>query len=96
MKFHTILWRCDLRLHVRSPIGIAAGTSGGAFTEIACVFGMDFTRIPNGTALTGISFIGTPFTGISFGFGDTVCFSKGSLPVRCEEDTEVLDLEQNF
>ena len=70
----------------RSPFSVlyyATGTSGGAFAEIACVFGMDVSGVIIGTALTGIPLTGTAFTGISFGFGDTVCLSTKNvfLPV---------------
>ena len=79
---------CDGNVCIfRSPIGIAAGTSGGFLTEIACVYG---------TALIGIPFIGTSFTGVSCDIGDTVCSFNGSLQPDRHEDIASLDLEQNL
>ena len=51
-------------------MGIASGSTGGAFEEIALLYAKDFTAI----------LIGTASTGISFGFGDIVSSSKASLP----------------
>ena len=78
----------------RSPVGFVSGTSGGALTEIACLYGMDFTRILTGRALTGILFIGTAFTGISFSIRNTVFSSKGSRPPGSVECTEFLILNR--
>ena len=79
---------CDGNVCIfRSPIGIAAGTSGGFLTEIACVYG---------TALIGIPFIGTSFTGVSCDIGDTVCSFNGSLLPDWHEDIASIDLEQNL
>ena len=63
-------------VRLRSPVGIAPGTSGRAFADMACLYGMDFIEILIGTALTGIFVIGTPFTGVSSGFGNTACQVK--------------------
>ena len=51
-------------MHFRSSIGMATDTGAGAFAEIAWVYGKDVIGILTGTALTGIPFIGTAFTGI--------------------------------
>ena len=56
--------------------------SGGAFATFARLYGKDFAGILIGTALTGIPFIGTAFTGICFGLGTTVGSSRESLPAR--------------
>ena len=79
-------------MHFLSSIGMAADTSGRAFAEIAWVYGKDVIGILTGTALTGIPFIRTAFTGIPSSIGNTVCSSKGPLPPSSEEDTEFLDL----
>ena len=77
----------------RSPIGIATCTAGGIFTEIACVYGMDFTGLVNGTALIGISF---HRNFLYCGIDDTVCSFNWSLLSDWHEDIASLDLEQNF
>ena len=100
MKFRTILWRSDpKKLYISifvSLIGITTGASGGALTETACLYGLVIAQILTGTALTGILFIGTAFTGIPVSFGNIVFSNKGSRPPGSVEETKLLDLEQNF
>ena len=78
MKCQTILCKKiphkRISLHFLSSIGMDTGTSARALAEFACLHGIGFTRILIGTALTGITFIGTAFDGVSFRFGASCLF----------------------
>ena len=93
-------------LLVLLSIGIDTGGSGWVSAIIACVYGIDFSGIAClygidffgnlfRTAWIGISVIGTTFTGVSFGFGTTVCSCKRFLPARLGGVLGFLELEQN-
>ena len=55
MKVQSILWRYDPRkecVSISSSVGMSTGTSRGAFAELDCLYGKDFTVILKGTSST--------------------------------------------
>ena len=107
MKFQTILWRCNphkgyVSIFVlkpgglnHSPIKIASGTSRGNFTEIAFLYGMDLTRILIATVLTGI-LLELPLLEFLSALVKLFAQARDISPPGSDEDTELLDLAQNF
>ena len=82
--------------HICSSIGIASGTSGRAFTEIACLHGIDFTGILIGEVWLG--FLSSELPSLEF-LSALVTLSpqaRDVSPLYSEEDTEFLHLVQNF
>ena len=82
-------------LHFRSPIGITTGTSGGAFAEIACLYGIDFTGILLGTALNGIPSHQNSLHGNCFRHLAPWSAHASDFSVPEWEDIAFLELEQN-
>ena len=76
------------KFHLRFSFGITSGTSGGAFTEFACLYGINFTEIPFSVEL--------PLLGYLSALGMLSAQAKDLSLLCSEEGTEFLDIEQKL